>query len=271
MLLSVPSLGGVMKTRDFILVICGGLLLLIQSGCSLGPGGLVGFGVQPLQERPGVRLLDANSGPYSIEAIGRPDGATDYFWEIDSSIQQSAPCRVLYHRLYATNRFMVVEGRIGKAGPSYPVVLDTGASQPMFVRAGHVLENGLPIYPLENYGVELNGYGLGLCHLAELHIGGAALIDWPCLYLDGSAKPGWFGLSIAGVGWGDDTIIVGLPLLREFKYIVFDNTTREVRLSYAQAFSPGEDRAWSRYSFSIAEDFHSNAFQNLRASRRRVA
>ena len=58
----------------------------------------------------------------------------------------------------------------------------------------------------------------------------------------------------------DDSIIVGLPALQEFKYILFDNIRKEVEFSYNELFEPGEPDLWEQYPFSIEEDFRGNAF-----------
>ena len=73
----------------------------------------------------------------------------------------------------------------------------------------------------------MRGWNLGLCHLPELQIGEVTLVNWPCLYLERQMKPALFELSIGS----DDSIIVGLPALREFKYILFDNVRGEVDFS----------------------------------------
>jgi hypothetical protein len=155
---------------------------------------------------------------------------------------------------------MVVEGRVGDGGKRYPVVLDTGASQSIFVKDTHVLDNKLPIYPMQTNKAGLNGFSLGLCHLPELQIGNVALVDWPCLYLERHTKPELFGLSIAQDDIKDDSIIVGLPVLQEFKYVLFDNIRKEAEFSYNELFLPGEPGLWEQYPLSIEEDFRGNAF-----------
>ena len=82
----------------------------------------------------------------------------------------------------------------------------------------------------------MRGWNLGFCHLPELQIGEVTLVNWPCLYLERQMKPALFELSIGG----DDSIIVGLPALREFKYILFDNIRGEVEFSNGELFGPGE-------------------------------
>ena len=231
-----------------------GLLLFLQTGCST----VVGSG--NLENRADIPLIDPNEGPYSIEVIPRSDGTRDYLWEIDSRIVQDNPCRVKYHKLYWTNRFMVIEGEVGDSGRRYPIVLDTGATQSVFVKDTHVLDNKLPIYPMKTNSVDLNGYGLGLCHLAKLRIGSITLVDWPCLYLEPPINLRLFGLSITRDDSTDDSIIVGLPALREFKYIVFDSIKKEVEFSHTELFESEQPDLWEQYPFSIEEDFRGNAF-----------
>ncbi|MDD5064412.1 MAG: hypothetical protein PHQ35_06590 [Phycisphaerae bacterium] len=243
--------------RKRVLIILLALGLGTTAGCSIRT---TGFNTESLTNRPGISLIDPNNGPYSIKVMSRNDGGLDYFWEIDSQIEQARPCRVKYHRLYSTRGFMVVEGRVGEGGRMYPVVLDTGASQSIFVKDTHVLDNKLPIYPMQTGKAGLNGFDLGLCYLPELQIGNMALVDWPCLYLERHAKPELFGLSIAHDDIKDDTIIVGLPVLQEFKYVLFDNVGKEAEFSYNEPFEPGETRLWERYPLSIEEDFRGNAF-----------
>lgn len=228
-------------------------LLCFQTGCST-----VAVNTKSLEARTDIPLIDPNDGPYSIEVIPRNDGSRDYLWEIDSRIVQDKTCRVKYHSLYSTSRFMVVEGTVQNTPNTYPIVLDTGASQPIFVKDTHVLENKLAIYPMKTN--KLNGHRLGLCHLPKLQIGSVTLTDWPCLYLEPRTKLGLFGLSIAGDSSQDRSIIVGLPALREFKYIAFDSVNKEVEFSHNELFGPKDSQLWVQYPFSIEEDFHGNAF-----------
>lgn len=233
-----------------------GLFLCLQAGCSIHALGYTAVNSGSLKGRTDILLIDPNEGPYSIEVIRRSDGSSYYWWEIDSQIEQAKTCRVKYHALHSASRFMVVEGTVGRQGKKYPIVLDTGASQAMFVKDSHVLENKLAIYPMETKQADLRGWNLGLCHLPELQIGEVTLVNWPCLYLERQMKPALFGLSIGG----DNSIIVGLPALREFKYILFDNVRGEVEFSNGELFEPGEPELWARYPLLIEEDLRGNAF-----------
>ena len=73
-----------------------------------------------------------------------------------------------------------------------------------------------------------------------------------------------FGVQVASSKYIRDNIILGLPLLREFKYITFDNINKETELSYYQSFEPEHPEQWTKYPISIEEDFHGNAFLFVR-------
>jgi len=196
-------------------------------------------------------LINPNSGPYEIEVINRSDGTVDYFWSIDSRIEQAETCRVKYHNLWNTARFMVVEASIGRQQKTYPLILDTGASQAVFVRNKHIKDAKLPVYPIK--AAQFKGFDFGLCHLPELRIADISLIDWPCFYLKRRGLLNFFGSE-------DDAIILGLPALREFKYVLFDSVNKEVEFSTDKPFQTEEEQAWLKYPISIEEDFQGNAF-----------
>lgn len=234
-----------------ILSVFSSLLLFIHAGCS---NNSFSNGVIALS------LMDPNHAPYSIETIDRSDGTRDLIWKNAGRIEQKNPCRIKYHNSYFTNRYMVVEGRLENSEIAYPVVLDTGASQPVFVNLSHVMENNLAILPLEDKSSNANGHSLGLCDLSRIQIGNATLANWPCLYLEQSTRSGLFGLSIANSNSLDNTVIVGMPILREFKYLMFDNIAKEVEFSYNELFNPVDANRWQEYTIDIEEDFHGNVF-----------
>lgn len=50
-------------------------------------------------------------------------------------IEQQQISRIKYHNLWNTARFMVVEGSFEGSSKKYPVILDTGASQALFIKS----------------------------------------------------------------------------------------------------------------------------------------
>jgi len=222
-------------------------------------------------------LAGCNTSPFQYAIVDTPnlsaesnteitnisDTHQNLHWQIDEKVEQTAILRVKYHPSYSTKHCIVVEGEIGDNKKKYPVVLDTGASQSVFVNDIHVLENKLPVYPVQQNKGDLKDYGLGLCYVPQLRIGQMTLADFSCWYLQRHLELKFFGMSIAR----DDSIIVGLAALREFSCIVFDGIKREVEFSRNKIFEPDQEQAlsratsreWSRYPLSIEED-RGNAF-----------
>jgi len=192
--------------------------------------------------------------PYQIERIDRDDGSVDYWWDIDSRIEQAGVCSVKYHNSWSTAGFMVVEGTINDNPSRYPVILDTGASQAVFLGKNHIRDNNLTVLPLTDN--RSDGSVLDLLYLSKLNIGDIEFIDWPTFHLRPNAFAGLFGLSF-NVG---NFIILGLPALKEFKYITFDSIDGSVDFSYENSFFADNPRQWDKFQISIEQDFHGNAF-----------
>lgn len=173
------------------------------------------------------------------------------------------PCRIKYHKLNSLSRNIVIEGNLGDNN-KYPVILDTGASQPVVINAALVRKYKLPVCNTEDINQDFNGHSLGICHLTKLDIGQVILEGWSCIYFESNNRLNLFGIPIASSIYRSDNIILGLPLLREFKYIVFDNINKEVEMSYHQSFEPDYQEGWKTYPIFIEEDFHGNAFLFVR-------
>ena len=228
------------------------VILHLVGGCSIYPARYVLVNSAELGSRGDVPLINRNDSVCSTQIAEASATRKALRRQIHGTIEQAGTLRVKYHPLYATNRCMVVEGSIGGSKRKYPVLLDTGASQGVLVNDIHVLENKLPILDK----VDSRGQPLGLCHVTELRMGQVTLANLACWYVQGHLELEFFGLPIAR----DDSIIVGLTALREFKYIVFDSMNREVEFSRNQAFLPGNKHGWSKYPLSIREDKYGNAF-----------
>lgn len=188
-----------------------------------------------------------------IEIVRKADGSTDYLWQAEGRVEQGKSCRVKYHNLWQTARFMVVEGQIEGSGKKYPVVLDTGATQAVFIKNVHIRENGLHLQPVRGQMAQLV---TGICDNAKVKVGDVKFIDWPTFCIRGRMGLSLFGLTVRE----DDSIILGLPALRMFKYIVFDGVDKEVEFSSQESFEPQNPVAWSRYPMTVEEDLHGNAF-----------
>jgi hypothetical protein len=236
-----------MKNSIFAILV----VLCFLSGCTTSPSRYAIIDTPNLSNGTNTEIAKLSDTPQNLH------------WQIDDKVEQIGTFRVKYHPSYNTKRCVVVEGSIADGKKKYPVVLDTGASQGVFVNDIHVRENNLPVlrpssgqvYSVQTSEADTKDYGLGLCYVPQLRIGQMTLQDFPCWYLQRHLELKFFGLPIAR----DDSIIVGLKALREFGFIVFDGINREVEFSHDRVFEPDDNQVWSKYPLSIEED-RGNAF-----------
>lgn len=230
----------------------------IQSGCSSRITSSDNTNISDSNESSSVHLMrptienastqiQTNQIKYKDKDIGNVEKENEEF------------CRIKYHELFETNHYMVVEGKIGLQGNRYPIVLDTGASQPIFLSIAHVSENKLPVFPVTYNNTGLNGYILGLCYLSSLEIGDILFDNRQCFYLKPRKAINLSGIPIQD-SLDDNIVILGLPILQEFNYVIFDNILTEAEFSYDKSFNPDEPADWDKYPISIEEDFHNNFF-----------
>lgn len=223
--------------------------LLLMPGCLVQPVRTVVIRDEDPQKRttaPHVR-----EDPAPSEGIDRGDW--DDAGQIAEGPARRGIYRVKYHPSYRHNRWMVVEGTLER-GRTYPVILDTGASPALFVNDIHITENRLAVHPLDA-GDSPSAPG-GICYLPKLRIADFTLLNWPCYYLAQHPETQFFGLTVAR----DKAIIAGVPALRRFRYIAFDNITQEVEFSLKDTFECGQPQQWSRHPFVIEEDFGGSAY-----------
>jgi len=221
----------------------------ILSGCTLSPSQVTIVTSNSLRENPDIRII--KPGDEIFAAMN--DTKWQYRAETNSNFQPTANFHVKYHPSYADKRWMVIQGML-ENGNEYPVVLDTGASQHLFVNDIHIRQNNLAIQPFATGS--FNPVGWGRCFLAELTIGNTTLVNWPCLYREQHIETRPHGIPIAG----ENPIIIGLGALRHFKYIAFDSIKQQVRFSFEQNFDPSDQQHWTKFPFVIEEDFTGNAF-----------
>lgn len=231
------------RTTAVLIVLC------LLGGCSVQPVTTAMVTGKNLQGRADVPIIEPNqTGCEDID-----NGNWNCGGQITDNAKPGIPCRSKYHPSYASNRWMVVEGRLDN-GRKYPVVLDTGASMALIVNKTHIAENKLAIHHIATDSG--NFMGFGVCYLPKLHIGEMTLADSSCIYQQKLAEIRLLGLPVAK----DKAIIAGLPTLRKFKYIVFDSISEEVEFSLQQVFEPGGSDLWAQYSFTIEEGLGGNAY-----------
>ena len=242
--------------RKNILIIFLILYLCLLVGCSIHPFRVATSDGKNLKDQPGLLLIDPNASNrlFTIEKTGDNNDVWNITWIAKGHINLDDKCRVKYlwpHHLITGK--MVVEGQFGSNGTKYPIILDTGCSVACMVNDLHVIKNKMPIYPLGTnpvYSAEM-----GLCRLPELRIGKMSLTNLLSMYIEKRNSIQTFGVSIAY----DDSILVGLDVLRSFRYILFDNINKEVEFSAKETFAPDESELWASYPFSIKEKTKSSS------------
>ena len=122
---------------------------------------------------------------------------------IESRIEQHGTCRIKYHNLWNTARFMVIDGSFDN-NKKYPVILDTGASQSVFVKSSHIRDNRLSFSSVKE---NVNGYNVRPCSIPKLRLGNISFVDWPAFYLQ---RKSVFNLSDLLTA-EDNSVIIGLP------------------------------------------------------------
>jgi hypothetical protein len=160
-------------------------------------------------------------------------------------INLSKPCSVKYQPFYFDFLDLIVVPGILPNGKVYSIWLDTGDPGYVLTNSLTILENNLAIYPLGKQGWS-SAYA-GLCYLSSLELGQAIITDPPCRYLHLQWEVRLLGLPI----WQQKGALVGLGLMRDFGYIVFDNISKEVELAPTGQFIPEKPQRWESYSFEI--------------------
>jgi hypothetical protein len=234
-----------MNMRRIILSSFFALFFFLQTGCQT-----VIVSGKRLEGMAGVNIIRPESPNYWAKDVfsDNTNGSG-----VDGYRGQQGPFRIKYHPSYNVNRWMVVEGSLGKE-KKYPVILDTGASVGLFVNDIHIIENKLAIYPQSRSSDD--SIGRGICQVPELHIGQLTLVNWPCHYREQHTELQLFGIPFNK----GKAIIAGLAALRRFKYIAFDSINKEVELSANEVFNPRQSDLWTQYPFSIGEDLGGNVF-----------
>jgi len=237
-----------MKARIVLLYIL--LSLLFLPGCSLIARNAVVKGkIASLRNLPRIDPNDPNCSISSIRTVNAQDGKIEVKVKEDAFAIDMAerPCRVKYKKIPGPksklDNSIILDGELVDSSREYPINIDTGVPGYILVNDVHVLENNLPIY----YNPDDQE---GICCLPDLRIGELTLRNLVANYYLGHSELQLFRISIEK----DKEILIGLSLLQRFKYVAFDNVSKEVEFSTTQSF-PAQNRSlWSRYPFSIQAD-----------------
>lgn len=198
-----------------------------------------------LKDNPEQPLIDPNIGPVKMTVSG------NRLLKIHTkpTIELKEPCQVKYHWLYyrGSDPIIIITGQVPK-GKKYEVAIDSGFAFSVILSDKIILENNLPIYPIEHEQV------VGICYLPFLQLGKATIRNVPGFWMKQQWELQLFGIPI----WREKWVIVGLGIMKDFRYILLDGLRREVELSAEQSFAPAEPDNWSQYTFTIEKDRTNN-------------
>lgn len=135
------------------------------------------------------------------------------------------------------NDISMVRAQLSK-GRSYPLIIDTGAEIPLLLNDAHVRENHLPYWPVILPSGEW-GKG-GICRIDELSLGELKLKNIYTLYQERDIGFEVFGVPVSRV----KCILLGLPVLIQFKYVLFDGPRNEVEISPLESFTVTHEGEW---------------------------
>ena len=188
------------------------------------------------ESSPGVRLMDPNHGIFEI--ISHETNRVNVKWE-RTEIYHQGRCRVKMCE-NSPNVRVLAEVNDGK---TYPMVIDSGATKYLAATDSLVLDADLKIFPIYELGKNIGG----LCHLDQLRIGNLTIVHPACEYWLAHYERQVLGQTI----WIEKKLNLGLNLMKEFSYILFDNVTREVELATNNSFNPQDSNQWHQYPISI--------------------
>jgi len=218
------------------------MFLYLLTCCSVG---LVRTS-DPAKELQYARRLDLNDGPVKIAKSEEDPNTITTNWDWDKTrINLTEPSRVKYQTFYFNFLDLIVVPGMLPNGKTYSIWLDTGYPGYALTNGLTILENDLAIYPLgKDPGTSAH---TGICYLPSFQIGQVTIINPPCYYLQLQWEVRLLGLPI----WQQKGVIVGLGLLKDFRYIVFNNIKKEVEFVPTGPFEPDEPEHWDSYPFEI--------------------
>ncbi len=126
----------------------------------------------------------------------------------------------------------------------YAVLIDTGSNQGLIVNDVVALESGLAVYPAEaSLGVG------GLCDVEQITIDDVTLRHPPCLYTLGHYER----RALARPTQKERQIILGLRLMRGFRYLLIDHPASEVTFGVSRSFAPDPNESWRHFPLEVDE------------------
>jgi len=187
--------------------------------------------------RPGVSILDAKNTFFTVVKV--EPNRVEVQWSPTQINVDHPTCRVKRVGGPPTS----VMGTLNSER-QYPILIDTGCNQSLIVNDVVALESGLGLCPIE---IEL-GSGLGgFCHVDQIEIGGMTICQPPCAYTRGHYERQAFGKRTQK----EKQIILGLNLMRGFRYLRIDHIALDVEFGLRHSFTPDPNESWCHFPMAL--------------------
>jgi len=229
-----------------VLTACVGL----GAGCSYRP-----VNTANVLSDPGVKLIDPNDGPFVIEVEQRPseDGSEPQTvhsikWKPTRVRLNMAEGRTFNLGYRAPHFYLSSHPAVDvemPGGKRYTALLDTGCTLAVYVNDLVVCESDLAVFPLGNRS-EI-GCMTGCCEIPVLRLGDATIRNPRCVYDQRHWQFRVLGVPL----YRHKMVLLGLELMRQFAYILFDNAGRQVVFSPFDPFDPDDDNRWVSHPFEL--------------------
>jgi hypothetical protein len=236
-LMGNPFSGGKTVRRGMlqaIVLLAGGLL----AGCTFEPVKMGSLGC-----RPGMCLVDGQTGLLQLQ-LARDGGTAEINDPGEFKIRMDGPVRLSYSPYVNLFQNVGVTGTFPD-GSDYFVRIDSGYPWYVGLTDTVVTDHNLAICAISD-----DALPIGVCRLDSLRLGDITIEDPPTLYFEQHWEVQLLGLPL----WRERAVLIGLKLMEEFSYVLFDNRRNEVEFGAKDdLFDPGAE-AWSAYPLKIEID-----------------
>lgn len=210
--------------------------LAALSGCSV----LIRPALVPNRHVERWDVIDPNE--YDIQVTETEDGSKSYHWNRSVNFDDHKQTLPYWGRKSYLNP-AVVRGQLN--GTTYAVIFDTGNNLGVLIEDIQINRHDLGVF---FFNSENKSASDGLAIAASLSIGPLAVENYPCSFLKYRAEHRLFGiLPIHRFQW----IVMPLQVISNFRYIEFNQISKELHISPERPFVPPDASDWIAYPFEI--------------------
>ena len=185
------------------------------------------------ESKPGIQILDANN-PY-FQVRYEHDSVQTEWTETKITLKESKS-RMKKPRW----KYIYVHAELNNN--KYPIIIDTGFEGSILVNDLVVTDNNLEIFPVNKITPHFSGF----CHIDKIQIGDMTIFNPESYYKSSHYERKVFGITT----FRQRKIILGLGIMRNFRYVLVDNIDDELEFSM-DSFNVESAQAWSQYEMHI--------------------